>query len=217
MTGTDRPPLFQFWHDPLPPSDVAALMAGWRGIPGFDHRLFDSAAARAMIAAHFGAETLAAYDRCAVPAMQADLFRYCALWLHGGVWMDADQQCRGCLRDFLHVASGRRGLLMRNAENIANGVIHVTRPQDPLIAETLRQAEANIAAERSSCVWDVTGPGIMTRMWSRPGCRALFEGFAIVPLRGLSGVVGFPRGLAYKSGPQDWRRFMHDPDLSIFR
>lgn len=212
-----RRPLFQFWDEPAPPAEVAGLMAGWSGEPGFDYRRFDSASARALIAAHFGADTLAAYDRCAVPAMQADLFRYCALLVHGGLYMDADQERLGPLADWLAAHAGPRGLLMQNGDNIANGVVYVCRPGDPLLAATLRVAEANIAAARSRCVWEVTGPGVMTLLAFLPEHRQLFEGFALMPRAAMRGVVGFPGGLAYKSGPKDWRRFMHAPDLSIYR
>lgn len=210
-------PLFQFWDDPDPPDDVATLMEGWRDEPGFDYRRFDSAAARALIAEHFAPGTVAAYDRCGVPAMQADLFRYCALLLHGGVWMDADQARQGALAPWLDANAGPRGLLMQNGQNIANGLMYFRTPGDRLLDITRHQAEANIAAAGSQCVWEVTGPGIMTGMHRQPDGGGLFAGFSIVRLQDMGAVVGFRNTLRYKSGPKDWRRFMHTPGLSIYR
>lgn len=71
-----RIPLVQYWHSPKIPSDVAELMQSFH-----DHNLDME---------HLN---FSAFRSCAVPAMQADYFRYCAALALGGICVDADFRC----------------------------------------------------------------------------------------------------------------------------
>ena len=55
-----------------------------------DHQIhyFDDEASRALVAQHFNGDTLAAYDKVVPKAYRADLFRYCALQVMGGIYTD---------------------------------------------------------------------------------------------------------------------------------
>jgi len=55
-----------------------------------DHHIyfFDDEASRAFVAQHFPGDTLAAYDKVVPKAYRADLFRYCALQVLGGIYSD---------------------------------------------------------------------------------------------------------------------------------
>lgn len=55
------------------------------------HRIcfFDDQAARELVASHFPGDTLVAYDRIMPGAYRADLFRYCALQVLGGIYTDS--------------------------------------------------------------------------------------------------------------------------------
>jgi mannosyltransferase OCH1-like enzyme len=56
--------------------------------PDFSIYFFDDESARNLIAKHFPAIVLQAYDKVKPTAYKADLFRYCALQLLGGVYSD---------------------------------------------------------------------------------------------------------------------------------
>jgi len=55
------------------------------------HRIcfFDDPEARDLVASHFPGDTLAAYDKILPGAYKADLFRYCALQVLGGIYTDS--------------------------------------------------------------------------------------------------------------------------------
>lgn len=82
--------LFQFWNREHAPDEVELLMESWAKDPEFDYHRFNKETADVFIEANFDRRTIEAYRKCGVPAMQADFFRYCALYVHGGAYVDAD-------------------------------------------------------------------------------------------------------------------------------
>jgi len=90
--------IVQFWHDLQQlPKDVEECIASWTrwASRGFAHRLFDEGTARAFIGGSLGARHKHAFERCYHPAMQADYFRLCYLFVEGGFYVDADDVCVG--------------------------------------------------------------------------------------------------------------------------
>lgn len=81
--------IFHTWHTKkLPPLMQANVDFVKKENPEFTHYLFDDKDCRAFIKEHFDADVVDAYDRLNPGAYKADLWRYCALWVHGGVYMD---------------------------------------------------------------------------------------------------------------------------------
>lgn len=206
-----RPPalLFQYWDTPSAPPDVENLVATWSADPDFANRRFDRASVQALLAEHCDARTVAAFDDCAAPAMQADLFRYAALYLFGGVYVDADIENLGGLAELLR--AGRRGrkrgrLLMRR-ERVANDLMFVRNVRDPLMKFALESAIDNVVGGVSNNVWEVSGPGILTRLWNSdlPGRERLFAGFLMDPVSTFKGAVRFHWTLDYKETDMNWR------------
>jgi mannosyltransferase OCH1-like enzyme len=121
-----KPKLFQFWNTERAPDEVEVLMRTWADDPAFDYHRFNAETADAFIEANFDGRTLAAYRKCAVPAMQADYFRYCALYVHGGVYVDADTENSKRLPE---IFEGRtRGLLMTREDRVANDFLYPAFP-----------------------------------------------------------------------------------------
>lgn len=56
--------------------------------PDWEYRFYDDTKARELIATHFPASTLEAYDSLIPGAFKADLWRYCALYVYGGMYLD---------------------------------------------------------------------------------------------------------------------------------
>ena len=56
--------------------------------PGFRHHFFDDAARRAFIKEHFDKSVLNAYNKLIPGAYRADLWRYCVLYINGGIYLD---------------------------------------------------------------------------------------------------------------------------------
>lgn len=103
--GTPRT-IVQYWHNLRQlPEDVKECIASWTRweTNGFTHLLFDEPSAKAFIGRSLDTRHERAFERCYHPAMQADYFRLCYLFVEGGFYVDADDVCVstdiGCLFD----------------------------------------------------------------------------------------------------------------------
>ena len=96
--------LFQYWDTEDVPNYIADWFASFRKHnPGLDHRIFDQNSAETFIASNFTQREVAAFRACAVPSMQSDYFRYCAVLNFGGSVL----RCRYSVRRFSDDAPGR--------------------------------------------------------------------------------------------------------------
>lgn len=66
----------------------------WRARnPRHAHAFYDDQMCLDFVKAHFDAKVVAAYQALRPGAARADLWRYCVLYVHGGVYVDADCTC----------------------------------------------------------------------------------------------------------------------------
>jgi hypothetical protein len=61
--------------------------------PEFNYYLYDDAMCREFINSYFDEDTLYAYDSLVPGAYKADLWRYCILYVYGGVYLDIKYKC----------------------------------------------------------------------------------------------------------------------------
>ena len=232
--------LTQFWDKPSPPGEICQLMDSWQADTRFSYEKFTHESARSFIATHLDAEVVAAYDKCRIAAMQADLFRYCALYGIGGAYIDADVANRGTAYDFLTAQRDSRGRLARlnpfsraairgvlmyrpartdmiETRNIANDVLVARAPKSPLFEAAIGRACANIRDEVSQNVWTVTGPGVFKALFKDEATHGLFDDYNMVSVRKMKDHVEFHWEMDYKSTDDHWRPTVQSKTgLSIF-
>lgn len=61
--------------------------------PEFNHYLYDDEMCRDFIKEHFNKDVLYAFDKLIPGAFKADLFRYCVLYINGGIYLDIKYRC----------------------------------------------------------------------------------------------------------------------------
>lgn len=166
--GGIPPRVVQYWDQPEPPDDVRTIMQSWRLPPPWQTRLFDRRTAQAFIAAHHPPAVAHAFARCHHPAMRSDLFRLCYLVRCGGVYMDADEACAddgAALRQWLGGCDLAVPLL-GGALPYANNALIGAAPEHPVLRAALDSATRRLCEWPDASpppVWDVTGPGLLTR------------------------------------------------------
>jgi len=209
-------PLIQFWDKPVPPEEVNILLDTWRNASGFAHQLYNLNTADQFIKEQFDERTLKAFRTCAVPAMQADFFRYCALYILGGLYIDADvKRISDDVAQFFNPS--KRGILVLKQNRIANDVLFFAKPADPLLKRVIAIAINNIEQRKPSGVWAVTGPGIMTSLYNTQTEKSAFDGFQIEPISKVKNYVLYQWEMDYKKEETDWRDFGSGNKMSIFR
>jgi hypothetical protein len=151
--------LFQFWDGREPPEEVKGWMDGFRDRnPDLDYVRFDADSAAEFIANHYGPREVAAFRACAVPAMQADYIRLCAINIFGGVYVDADNQCLQPLEGLL--ARAPNALLFTWLGLVNNGFMFFRHAGDAFIRACLALTLENIEARRFNIEFTATGPGV---------------------------------------------------------
>jgi hypothetical protein len=167
--------IIQYWDQPSPPADVAAMIATWRAARGFFHKLVDDAQARKFLDLHYGARITAAYDAAGHVASKADIFRLAWLYQRGGVYADADEKLVGQIDS---VIPSECSVLLTWAEGIPpciqNGFI-AAEPLNKLIESALMIAVKRVEYANQTGVplnaWIKTGPGVIS--------MAVLDDFAI--------------------------------------
>jgi GT2 family glycosyltransferase len=164
VIGATGLPIFQYWHSPEIPAEVADLTTTFRDQnPALRHVVLCEEQATEFIARRFTSREVDAFRACAVPAMQADYFRYCAALAAGGVCADADIRCQRPLRDLI-ASTDRGALFWRAGEEVVNAFFLFRSPGHPLLRLALDMATRSIEDRIVEDVWAVTGPWIFTAL-----------------------------------------------------
>ena len=91
--------VFQTWHThDLPPMMRQCVEQMRDQNPEFEFELCDDQECRDFLVKYFDSKVVEAYDRLVPGAFKADLWRYCVLYIHGGVYMDIKYKCVGDFR-----------------------------------------------------------------------------------------------------------------------
>ena len=80
----------QTWMHPIGARDPKARFPNSFRTSGWDYRFYVDEDASTFIAENFPPEVHEAYESLIPGAFKADLFRYCVLYIHGGVYADID-------------------------------------------------------------------------------------------------------------------------------
>ena len=127
--------------------------------PGYTITIFDDNDCREFIATHFDERVLKAYDSLIPAAFKADLWRYCYLFIHGGIYLDIKTICN---KSFDHILHNRELFLVKDIEesHLYNGVI-ATIKSHPLIKAAIDQSVNKISnREYGRNYLDITGPAL---------------------------------------------------------
>ena len=87
--------IYQTWETKDLDPNMRAAMQTWIDMnPEYEHRLCDAKDRRDFVAEHFSERILKAYDKLRPGTYQADFWRYCVLYMTGGICVDIDVQCK---------------------------------------------------------------------------------------------------------------------------
>lgn len=125
--------IFQTNEEKVLPGMREALDSWVNKNPEYEHRYFPTDKQRDFIAENFDQKVLEAYDTLVPGAYKADLFRYCALWVHGGVYADSAMVCLSPLREWL---PRNKTLVSAKDQGVSSGIYQAffaVTPQHPAL------------------------------------------------------------------------------------
>jgi hypothetical protein len=89
-------------RDKMTPQMVEATESWKNKNPDWEYKLFDNNECIEFIGKHFDKDTLEAFNNLLPGAFKGDLFRYCYLYVKGGVYTDIDNICLVPLSEFIN-------------------------------------------------------------------------------------------------------------------
>ena len=224
--------IVQFWHDLAQlPEDVRECISSWSAweTHGFAHRVFDMTGAGEFICRSLGPNHAHALTRCYHPAMQADYFRLCYLFVEGGLYVDADDVCiasdiaslfDGCRlkvqplcydigsdsmvspREFLQPGANDEGWIFYFNNNPL-----IARKEDPVIKRALERATQllhSVAEGEFPEIQSTTGPGNLSRTIFELGAASAIDDRVLV-LDNWDSIAVSRWPLSYRSDARNWR------------
>lgn len=196
--------IFQFWDRAPPPEEVSRLMDTWRkNNKGFRYRAFSEDEAIREIRKNLGERAVVCFSKCRIPAMKADFFRYVAVFLYGGVYVDADTECLRKIDEYL-VPKNCSGVFFSRLPDgtIANDFFAALKGSE-ILKRCIYACMKNIEEEAAGEVWHVTGPKVLNESVRWNMCHG--EEKLFVPSRSVvKRYVGFHWDLEYKSKSSHW-------------
>ena len=129
----------------------------------FKFFLYDDKMCREFIQKHFGPNELYAFDSLIPGAYKADLWRYCVLYIYGGVYMDIKLQCVDGfnLIYLIHEECFPKDIDKGNNKGIWQGFL-ICKPKNEILKHCINEIIKNVKQfyYGDTCL-SITGPGLM--------------------------------------------------------
>lgn len=224
--------IVQFWHNLAQlPEDVRECISSWSSwkTHGYAHHVFDTAGAGEFIGRSLGPDYAYALTRCYHPAMQADYFRLCYLFVEGGMYVDADDVC--IASDIAGLFDGYRLKVQPLCYDIGsdsmvspteflqpgandegwifyfNNNPLIARQGDPVIKRALERATQllhSVADGEFPEIQSTTGPGNLSRTIFELGAASAIDDLVFV-LHTWDSIAVSRWPLSYRRDTRNWR------------
>jgi len=152
--------IHQTFKTNLVPKRMHEAADSWKRFnPEYEYRFSDDGDCRAFIAKHFHNALLEAYDLLPDGAFKADLWRYCTLYIYGGVYADIDARC---LRPLSKLITREVEFVVpkgiADKHTLFNGFMCST-PGNKILEEVIARSVKILPIKPSSlCYFDIVGP-----------------------------------------------------------
>jgi mannosyltransferase OCH1-like enzyme len=130
---------------------------------GFKYYLFDDVDCRNFIERNFNPDVLNAYDSLIPGAYKADLWRYCVLYIHGGIYLDIKYIPVHGFK-FIHLLEQEHFPLDLNKNNIYNALL-VCKPKNEILLSAINRIVDNVKNKYyGKGILEPTGPALLANL-----------------------------------------------------
>jgi hypothetical protein len=159
--------LYTCWHT----KDLPTLMQNnynslIKNNPEFNVHLYDEAACREFIQTNFSTDVLNAYNVLIPCSYKSDLWRFCVLYINGGVYLDIKYQC---VNNFKFIALTEKEYFVRDRlEGYTYTALLITLPNNEILLKCINQIVENVNTRfYGSNSLDPTGPGLLGSFFTK--------------------------------------------------
>jgi len=158
--------IFQTWHTlNLPPNMKKSVELLKTQNPEFTHYLYDDDMCREFISTHFSKDVLNAFDILIPGAYKSDLWRYCILYINGGIYLDIKYKC---INGFKLIALTEKEWFVRdyNPNNVYNALM-VTKPKNQNMLICINEIVENVKNKYYgyNCLYP-SGPALLGKQFT---------------------------------------------------
>jgi len=159
--------LYTCWHTKdLPPLMKANYDNLVATNPRITFHLYDEDECREFIRTHFRPDVLAAYDSLIPSSYKSDLWRFCALFVNGGIYMDIKYSCVNGFK-FLDLTEKEYFVRDHEPKNTYTALI-VSLPGNQILFKCIRQIVENVKNKYyGDWVLDPTGPALLGKFFTQ--------------------------------------------------
>ena len=178
--------IFQTWHSvDLPPNMKKNQELLKAQNPEFAYHLYSDTMCREFIQTNFEDDVAYSFDKLKPGAYKADLWRYCVLYIHGGIYLDIKYKC---VDNFKLLYLTDQEYWVRDRKMLVNGIyqaLMVNLPKNPVLLNAIngivKNCKNNVYTRATSLC--VTGPGHLAQFIAENDIKSSqleFTGVSIV-------------------------------------
>ena len=158
--------IFQTWvSKKIPPLMALSIMNIKKSNPGFKYYLFDDNDCRRFIKQFFRAEVLNAYDSLIPGAYKADVWRYCVLFIKGGIYLDIKYTPLNGFK-FINLIESEHLVADINNTDIYNALM-VCLPGNKILLDAINMIVENVKNKfYGTSFLEPTGPKMLSKLIS---------------------------------------------------
>jgi hypothetical protein len=128
--------------------------------PEFTFNLFDDEDCENFIFEHFDIDVLNAFKKLIPGAYKADLWRYCVLYINGGIYLDIKYNCTNGFK-LIELTESEHYVRDRPAQCVYNGLMCLCA-NNPIMLKCIRQIVQNVSNNYyGPSIIHPTGPGLL--------------------------------------------------------
>ena len=141
--------IYQTWHTKkLPPLMKECTKLLKKDNPEFEYHLYDDNDCIEFIRNNFDPDVLWAFESLIPGAYKADLWRYCILYINGGIYIDIKYKCINefkliSLLDKEYFVLDRYDIFQNSKKGLYNGLM-ICKPYNPLLLKLINRVVYNV-------------------------------------------------------------------------
>jgi mannosyltransferase OCH1-like enzyme len=161
--------IFQTWFSKNLPDGIQKCVDELKALnPEFEYFLYDDEDCHNFIRDNFDKDVVESFDTLVPGAYKADLWRYCVLYIHGGIYLDIKYRC---INNFRLISLSENVWFVKDMESSGTGIYNalmVTTPRNPLYLNFINKVVYNVKnrfyGENSLCP---TGPHMLKQFFNQ--------------------------------------------------